>query len=68
MNSTGKEFFSFLVRSILPALLLAAGMFYGCDKGMFFRSSPEVTKETALSPFGGISVNSIFHIELRNDP
>ena len=57
-----------MLRSFLPALMLAAGIFHGCDKGVFFRSSPDVTKETTLSPFGGISVNSIFQIELRNDP
>jgi hypothetical protein len=68
MNSTGKEFFRLLLRSFFPALMLAAGIFHGCDKGIFFRSSPEVTKETILTPFGGISVNSIFQIELRSDP
>ena len=61
-------YFRFRLRSFLTAIVLAAGLFHGCDKGVFFRSSPEVTIETALTPFGEISINSIFQIELRTEP
>jgi hypothetical protein len=53
---------------ILLLLLVAVTLLHGCDKNVFFRDSPMVTKNIVLPHFNEISVNSIFRIELRNSP
>ncbi len=70
MNSTSRviNLSLILFKACSLKLLLAIALFFtGCEKNIFFRNEPVVTEKIILDRFEGISINSIFDIELRND-
>ncbi len=70
MNSTGRvlNLPMRLLKACSLTLLLVIPLFLtGCEKNIFFSNEPVVTEKIILDRFEGISINSIFDIELRND-
>jgi hypothetical protein len=62
MLSTG-----FKIIIINAAVILLYLVPSGCDRGLFFRSEPDLSQKTVLSPFDIISINGMFETELKND-
>ena len=65
LNNIYKRASGIAFPGLLLVLMLAGILTKGCGRDVFFRVSPEVTEEIKLDPFGEISVNSIFDIELQ---
>lgn len=62
-----KEIIRFNFILLHTALILLALATSGCERGVFFRSEPDLSQKTVLMPFDIILINGMFETELRND-